>query len=798
MRINKKPIFSSTLIIFELLLLLFSSKVMGRNSLDDQIFLCCETPNNITERLSKGYRAFILLQDNNIGKTLTEVNTFLSKNPKDIVVLLIKQSTPNLVNTIKNHQIVKCIAIPGEDKLNNISDCKKRDKRLFIFAQKKNTFCFSIQRHICNYTVPPEFPSNADSGFSSNRVNDFVVFRMDNTHQTWPDSLQSHNELVPELFNNYTGKLPNFFVTDNPELFFAFKNLMGQYNWYSANVLHNKKTLNNILWKEMPNMVSYGKIHTHEVLISPQKRGFRFSPDVFQFNEINSKETKTFIATPKQIYDDLVLSIQFNKDISNSVEGTTHTPYSNIKYVKDNSRGWCGLFNGKGHYVDYDTGIEFADNITISVWVNPSEINLNHSIMGKGEAFSVKFRDGKLLFTSHGIKDHFSDSLVVRKDRWQHLAFVFSAGKNVRFFHNGQFVGEESAAEFTTSNQSLLIGTNLWDEYFEGKMDDLAIWNRALSDEEVTLVYNQGLIAEKNSNLIVWLLLGLITLIIILGYYIFVIGSRGKKKPSKNADSNYKKANTTKQNDELPQLKGTKINLFGGFHFENRDGEDLTHRFSKRRKQLFITVLIATLRDNGISSKQLTNNLWPGHSAESAKNNRSTQVKRLREIFYQNSGVNIIFIDKKWKINFQNDVYCDLDRYYYLLIKLKKEENYNPKLLNQLLNIIEKGALLPQMEEEWLDGFKSKISDELIEFLLPLYQNKEFMENHKLVIRLCDALLVFDPLNETVLMHKVNTLLLLGKKTLAHECLEHFAKYYQNCYNQPFNTSFADIINLKS
>ena len=218
--------------------------------------------------------------------------------------------------------------------------------------------------------------------------------------------------------------------------------------------------------------------------------------------------------------------------------------------------------------------------------------------------------------------------------------------------------------------------------------------------------------------------------------------------------------------------------------------------FSQVLGWILILVLIKTLSDKGITSKQLTNHLWAGHSAESAKNNRSTQVQRIRETLALNSGIQISYTDKKWIVELESDVYCDLAAYFHLFEELKQtpNNNINLELLDTLLGIIEKGPLLPNMDDEWLDNFKSKISDELLDKLLPLFEDKSFKEENNWVIRLSRALLIFDPLNETLLEHNIRGLIKIGKNTLANECLEHFEKVYQQCYAQPFNKSITDII----
>ncbi|MBI9061247.1 MAG: hypothetical protein JEZ14_04625 [Marinilabiliaceae bacterium] len=796
MGIFNRSSFSNILIAIGLLLLSFCQETYGKNSLDDHVFLSCETQGSIKSKLRKGYRAFIILPGAPIQNILKDAVNFLNINNEDILTLIFKQQTPDLPDLLKRQQINKYLAIPGNDKLNELDECQKKGKRMFVFAPGNSSLWYSSKAYLSDYTVDPEFPFKVETGFSGNPANDFIIFRMDSHIHALPDSLKSRPDRVPILFNTYSGKLPNFFITDHKDIFLSFKNYCDQNSWYSTNVLYNNDPLCGVSWKEIPELISHGKIHIRHGRISPQKNGFRFSPDVFAFNSLTSEDTKIFYASPMPLLNKMALSLKFNENINNLV-GSTNASYSRIEYVKDASRKWCGLFNGKNHFIDFDTGIELENTITICVWVCPTTVTGNHSILGKGEAFSVKYKDGRLLFTTPGIKDHFSDSVVVRENEWQHLAFVFSANKGVRFFKNGVFISEKESADFIPSNHSLLVGTNLWDEYFEGMMDDLAIWNRALSDEEVLRVYTQGLDEDSIPLMKYLLIAGLLLLVVFILAIRFMILSHRKNRSALNLEPTTIKKHIPYIPKEVLKLNNPTIEIFGGFRFINCDNEDLTPRFSTRRKQIFILVMIATFRENGISSKLLTNKIWAGYSAESAKNNRSTQIQRLRDIFSQNSGISIEFKDKKWMISFQEDVFCDLKQYFILLNHIRESgwDNLNVMHLEQLLSIIEKGAVLPQMEDEWLDEFKSKISDELLDLLLPLYQSKELISNHRLAVRLSNALLIFDPLNETVLKHKVNKLFLLDKKTLAHECFEHFSKNYQICYNQPFLTTFADVLN---
>lgn len=797
MNIFNRSSFLYIRIVIWVLLLSVGQKAYGIHSLDDHVFLSCETQSRIEAKLTKGYRAFIVLPGAPIQNIFNDVHNFLNRNNEAILTLIFKQQTPDLPDFLSQHQINNYLATPDSDNPENLEECRKNGKRLFIFAPGNSPLWYSNSEYLCDFTVNTKFPSKIETGFTGNPANNLTVFRMDACIPSLADSLKTMPHNVPILFNTFTGKLPNFFITEHTDIFFSFKNYMEQYSWYSTTVLYDNMPLNDITWKEIPALISYGKIHIHHNKVSPQKSGFRFSPDVFQFNSFTSKDTKVFHAFPTLLSNEMALSVKFDKNINNSV-ATTNASYSNIEYKKDISREWCGVFNGKDQFIDFDTQIELENNMTICVWVKPSKIAGNRSILGKGEAFSVKFRDGRLLFTTPGIKDHVSDSIVVQENEWQHLAFVFSADKGVRFFKDGLFIGEKEAANFIPSNHSLLVGANLWGEYFEGMMDDLTIWNRALSNEEIFRVYSKGLHEDDNPLIENLIIAGIVLLLVVIFAVRLIMFSRRKKTNSSKLEPTILEKQIPCIPKEIQKLNHSTIEIFGGFRFINLNNDDLTPLFSTRRKQIFILVMIATFEENGISSKLLTNKIWPGYSAESAKNNRSTQIQRLRDIFSQNSGISIDFKDKKWIISFQKDVFCDLKQYFILLRHIQKSERGNLNLvqLEQLLSIIEKGAVLPQMEDEWLDEFKSKISDELLDLLVPLYQCKELISNHHLAVRLSNALLIFDPLNETVIRHKVNQLILLGKKTMAHECFENFCKNYRQCYNQAYGSNFTEILNL--
>jgi len=264
-----------------------------------------------------------------------------------------------------------------------------------------------------------------------------------------------------------------------------------------------------------------------------------------------------------------------------------------------------------------------------------------------------------------------------------------------------------------------------------------------------------------------------------------------KKKRLKGIVSEDKNPNTYINKDE----KSSSIRFFGEFNVIDKDGNDITKEFTPLFRQLFVIIVLYTFKEGkGISSGKLKEIFWYDKSDESAKNNRGVAIRKLRQLLERVGNVNIISHNSFWKIDFGN-IYSDYSQVLHLMDKLSNNESVRLDDLNNLLNIVSKGELLPAFQTEWIDPFKADFSNTLIDLLLKISNQKEIKIAPQICINLTDAIFIHDPLNEDALRLKCTSFVHLGRNGLAKKTYLTFVKEYKLLFGSEFGYSFEQIIN---
>ena len=185
--------------------------------------------------------------------------------------------------------------------------------------------------------------------------------------------------------------------------------------------------------------------------------------------------------------------------VDSSGNGNTGT-LANATWASGGKYGSALSFNGTNAWVTVNssTSLALTNGMTVEAWVNPTTL---------GNAYrTVVFREqpGSEVYSLYanqsgnpqaplgevyvnGFKDA-SASTGLATGSWAHLAETYD-GSSVRLYVNGTLVSTTAApGSLASSTAPLRIGgNNIWGEYFGGLIDEVRVYNRALSAAEIQL-----------------------------------------------------------------------------------------------------------------------------------------------------------------------------------------------------------------------------------------------------------------------------------------------------------------------
>jgi len=145
-----------------------------------------------------------------------------------------------------------------------------------------------------------------------------------------------------------------------------------------------------------------------------------------------------------------------------------------------------------------------GDNYTISLWVN-TIVNSGTQRMlgtddgvGTGGGYSIMF-DGTntMIWVANNAGSHaMITTYTPPTNTWVFLTFVFEKGVQRKFYVNGNVFENSSDYNFNLAdegNDPFWIGNiPVHNQFFKGKIDEVAIWSRALNSSEISDLHNNG------------------------------------------------------------------------------------------------------------------------------------------------------------------------------------------------------------------------------------------------------------------------------------------------------------------
>jgi len=146
-----------------------------------------------------------------------------------------------------------------------------------------------------------------------------------------------------------------------------------------------------------------------------------------------------------------------------------------------------------------DTILSGTTDFTMACWIN-SEVTtsgarllFNNYASGYtgGVQFYVNGADRKLMYWSSS-GSLASDTAISGTDgEWDHVVLTRS-GTTMTIYLNGSADGTSTISHSIAGANMTLGGSSTGSEVFDGKIDEASIWNRALTTDEISRLYNSG------------------------------------------------------------------------------------------------------------------------------------------------------------------------------------------------------------------------------------------------------------------------------------------------------------------
>lgn len=205
---------------------------------------------------------------------------------------------------------------------------------------------------------------------------------------------------------------------------------------------------------------------------------------------------------PTQVGLVLYYPLDDGAQATNNAADKHHGKATGVKWLEHARRGGGFAFNGSGRLTVKHHPDLCPQKLTLAAWICPrGETSSYQIVMAKTNAGS--WTQGYGLVRNSGDAKHlrffvnsYSSSAVqapIPADRWSHVAGVYD-GQTLSFYLNGKLVDTKRlATPINHCTAPLTFGGGYSGSYaWQGTMDEIALYKRALSAAEVQRLYESG------------------------------------------------------------------------------------------------------------------------------------------------------------------------------------------------------------------------------------------------------------------------------------------------------------------
>lgn len=765
--------------------------------------------------IAKARNAFLQYSTDKFTTVLEKINLIIQENPSKIIPVFINyDDNILLLDSIINESEIRSFIfyLPQGETWPTEEYLVQANRRVIFFVDGNYSNESRILHHVKNYAFEISADIAANSLFSANnteKINQelFIINNFDKITSKIPSN-QLNKNLVPDYINflleNWKkyGKRPNFIFVGNEIFNFDFiADQLNSFTWIKGVAKISDKNLEKLYWKNPDIMITGGKFcfpyrGGEELILTPFVPGFKITPSqIVITGEMTIPESYNIFATPLKLSEDLTGSFSFEEIVLNTVNSSQTFEGNNFSFIQDIERGNvlrlpenASINLGKPEIYGFRNS-----SFTVSCFVKFTEILEfgDNAILGNYES---GYRKGLhlILRSGHPYFGLWANDFVAEKtlqpNIWYHLAwrYIIETGEQ-SIFLNGQFIGGSEGHPPFSGTGDIHLGSALSSgASLRGYIDNLLIWNRPLGNEEINRlsldekIQPEEIVSKKSDEVSIsknwfFLLVGLI----ITALLIFLIIKRfGSKKAIPVNDTPF---------DRFRNY----IQLFGEFKVIDNKGEEVTDLFTPKVKELFLFVLIYTIKSGiGANIQEINDVLWSGISSRKVANNRSVTLNKLRKILLQIDGIEIISTGGYLQAKIKKPFYCDYVTAYKLC---QIPEELSKQQLISFFEVVKRGRFLKGIHWPWLDEIRGLTGNQVIDNLLNLASIYQKEMNLSEVDKIAQRILDYDDLNEEAIFLKVWSLQKTNNSNLAKFNFSSFTKKYESSFGEPYPMNYSEF-----
>jgi len=169
--------------------------------------------------------------------------------------------------------------------------------------------------------------------------------------------------------------------------------------------------------------------------------------------------------------------------------------------------GGALLFDGKGDWVHVanESNFDFTGEVTVAAWIKVNRFDKEwQAIVTKGDSAwrlqrhqdtdAIEFACTGLQVPSGSPYGGLYGNKAVNDGKWHHVAGIYDGEKMYIYIDGVVDVSQSASGAIATNDHPVYIGENaeMTGRFWNGLIDDVRVYNYALSEGQITALYNEG------------------------------------------------------------------------------------------------------------------------------------------------------------------------------------------------------------------------------------------------------------------------------------------------------------------